>query len=133
MHLPFLRGITRRTAYKTAPRAAKRSVALSGGEAFTCKTDNVPSFGPFFTKSEFLEKEYLIFRVQGNPGSGTTGNTIGFATLSLAPMVKKFNPVAFDVRPLRGGQSGCRTARQSKAARRASPRDSSRRARTRVG
>ena len=108
MHLPFLRGITRRTAYKTAPKLAKRSVALSGGEAYTWNTHDVPSFGPFFTKSEFLEKEFLIFRVQGNPGSGPAGNTIGFATLSLAPMANKHKPVPFDVNLLRGGQAAGR-------------------------
>ena len=124
MHLPFLRHITKRTAYKTSSNAAtsstisakrmsmtstgsdKMSVPAGQGEgrSFTWHQGDIPVMGPFFTKMEYLEHRHIIFRVQGNAGHGAAGNTIGYCTVSLKEMMEKRRPVAFECTLLRGGQ-----------------------------
>ena len=125
MHLPFLRHITKRTAYKTATNTSsvsstassnsttessiqiEKATTLDGegeGKTFTWNQSDIPVMGPFFTKMEYLEHRHIIFRVQGNAGHGAAGNTIGYCTVSLAEMTENRKPVSFQCTLLRGGQ-----------------------------
>jgi hypothetical protein len=120
MHLPFLSGITKRTAYKSAPQSAiestsgatqrrksttsKNKASLMEGRVFSWRSSDMPVMGPFFTKMEFMEHRHIIFRVQGNAGHGAAGNTIGYCTVSLAEIVEKRRPIRFQSTLLRGGQ-----------------------------
>ncbi len=108
MHLPFLRGITKRTAYKTPAGSAESSRNSPDTppeqRGFNWHTRDIPEMGPFFTKMEYLENRRVIFRVQGNHGHGSAGNTIGYCSVSLAPMVERRMPVKFEATLLRGGQ-----------------------------
>ena len=124
IHVPFLKGITKRTAYKTSNNTATESVSdrpsqwcsskntatsnegkeSGDGRSFTWHQTDLPIMGPFFTKMEYMEHRHIIFRVQGNAGHGAAGNTVGYCTLSLSEMVEKRIPVRFQCTLLREGQ-----------------------------